>query len=157
MKAVLDTNAWLDWLVFADARCGTLVAGWRAGRIRIVHTAAMRAEWVDVIGRSCFALDEDARGALGRTYDRISSLRPASPACAMACHDPDDQKFIDLAVAERARWLVTRDKALLALARRALREHALRIVRPEDDALRDALHAAPRPAPRCRSGGATSL
>jgi hypothetical protein len=40
-------------------------------------------------------------------------------AAALSCVDPDDQGFIDLALAHRAAWLFTRDRALLDLARRA--------------------------------------
>ena len=46
------------------------------------------------------------------------SLDRASPA--LRCADPDDQPFIDLALAAGANWLLTRDKALLALARPSL-------------------------------------
>ncbi|WP_369293093.1 PIN domain-containing protein [Klebsiella variicola] len=48
----------------------------------------------------------------------------------MVCRDQDDQKFIDLALDARARWLVSRDKAVLALAKRA-RARQLLIVTPE--------------------------
>jgi predicted nucleic acid-binding protein len=34
------------------------------------------------------------------------------------CRDPDDQKFLEAALAARADFLVTRDQALLELARR---------------------------------------
>ncbi|MFT7776961.1 putative toxin-antitoxin system toxin component, PIN family [Roseateles sp.] len=48
----------------------------------------------------------------------------------LVCRDPDDQKFIDLALAARARWLISRDKAVLALAKRA-RLRGLAILTPE--------------------------
>jgi predicted nucleic acid-binding protein len=41
------------------------------------------------------------------------------PGLALHCTDPDDQVFIDLALVAGARWLVTQDRALLRLARRA--------------------------------------
>ncbi len=41
---------------------------------------------------------------------------PAS--VSLNCSDPDDQKFLDLAWTSRADFLVTKDKALLGLARR---------------------------------------
>jgi predicted nucleic acid-binding protein len=47
----------------------------------------------------------------------------------LRCRDADDQVFIDLALVHRARWLLTRDKALLALARRA-RPLGTEILRP---------------------------
>ena len=41
------------------------------------------------------------------------------PLTGPRCTDPDDQKFLDLALHAHAKWLVSRDKALLRLARKA--------------------------------------
>jgi predicted nucleic acid-binding protein len=41
------------------------------------------------------------------------------PRGPLRCKDPDDQVFIDLALHVGARWLFTKDAALLKLARRA--------------------------------------
>ncbi|MGI4857360.1 MAG: PIN domain-containing protein, partial [Janthinobacterium lividum] len=46
------------------------------------------------------------------------------------CSDRDDQKFLELAARSGAHWLVTKDKALLKLARRFTRDFACRIDRP---------------------------
>ncbi len=142
MKAVLDTNVWLDCLVFADPSAEPLGACWRTGRLIVVHTDEIREEWLDVIGRARFALDEAARCEASLAFDRISTLCPRAPACPLLCSDPADRTFVDLAVAERADWLVTKDKALLALASRARRQYALSIVRPDAPSLLAALAAA---------------
>ena len=44
---------------------------------------------------------------------------PSPTRSRLHCSDPDDQCFIDLALAQHARWLITHDRALLRLARRA--------------------------------------
>ena len=52
----------------------------------------------------------------------VHLLPDADPRWTQArfrCTDADDQKFIDLAIEHRARWLVSRDRAVLKLARRA--------------------------------------
>jgi predicted nucleic acid-binding protein len=38
---------------------------------------------------------------------------------SLRCRDGDDQKFLDLAHFAGARWLISRDRALLDLAKRA--------------------------------------
>ncbi len=142
MKAVLDTNVWLDWLVFADAGVAPIVHGVERGALVVLGSEETRAEWLDVIARPQFGLDARAQAAAAAAYDRVVRQSARAPSCALACRDRDDQKFVDLAIAERAGWLVTRDKALLALARRAARSHALAIVRPDAASLRAALAQA---------------
>lgn len=142
MKAVLDTNVWLDWLVFDDAGVGPIVRGVERGALVVLGSDETRDEWLDVISRPQFGLDERARAEAATAYDRLIRRRARAPSCGLVCRDRDDQKFIDLAVAERARWLVTKDKALLALARHAARSHALAIVRPDATALHEALASA---------------
>ncbi|MCO5105981.1 MAG: PIN domain-containing protein [Burkholderiaceae bacterium] len=139
MKAVLDTNVWLDWLVFGDPGVAAIVRGVERGALRVLGSDETRAELLDVIGRPLFGLDGRARADAAAAYDRWVRPCASAPACALACRDRDDQKFVDLAVAERADWLVTKDKAVLALARRAARLHALSIVRPDAASLRAVL------------------
>jgi hypothetical protein len=57
-------------------------------------------------------------------------LPPVLALSVPQCSDPDDQKFIDLAVAYRVRWLLTRDRAVLKLARR-LAAFGVDVVTPE--------------------------
>ncbi len=139
MKAVLDTNVWLDWLVFAEPAVAPIARGIETGALTVLGSDEIRAEWLDVIARPTFGLGERARAAASAAWDRWVHRCARAPCCALACRDRDDQKFVDLAVAERATWLVTRDKALLALARQAARAHALSIVRPDAAALLAAL------------------
>lgn len=131
MRLVLDTNVWLDWLVFQDPRLGPLMHAIEHGSAHIIATEAMLAEFDAVIARPWFKLDADAVQALsGRIRSLVQAALPA-PDCRLPCTDPADQKFIDLAVAQRAQWLLSRDKALLRLARLAGKRFALRIGTPE--------------------------
>ena len=75
----------------------------------------------------------DAPAALAQ-FDRLAEMS-ATPVTntyvGLRCRDTDDQVFIDLALAEGARWLLTHDRALLKLSRRAS-ARGLRILRPGD-------------------------
>jgi len=131
---VLDTNAVLDWLVFRDPACASWTERMVSGSVRWLVIPAMRDELNHVLARSAArGWNADLR-ALWSAWERLShsaDLLPlAGAATRMRCTDPDDQKFIDLALGHRARWLVTRDRAVLKLARRA-RTLGLNIVTPE--------------------------
>lgn len=131
MTLVVDTNVWLDWLVFDDVRVRPLGAAIDAGRVTVIATAPMLAELEDVLGRAAFGLAAARRDALlARVRDAVRVCDDA-PDCRLACTDPDDRMFADLAVARRADWLLSRDRALLRLRRVAARRFGLRIGPPE--------------------------
>ncbi|HEY1610523.1 MAG TPA: PIN domain-containing protein, partial [Paraburkholderia sp.] len=46
------------------------------------------------------------------------------------CKDRDDQKFLELAHASGAAWLVSKDRAVLKLAKRVARDFGFRIAEP---------------------------
>lgn len=119
-SVVLDTNTVLDWLVFRDPAALSLAAWIEAGRLDWQASPAMRQEFEHVLGRSALTRwTPDGPGAAA-TWDRLARVAPAEPpAGPLRCLDPDDQVFIDFALAERCTWLVSRDRALLRLARRA--------------------------------------
>jgi len=116
---VLDTNVVLDWLVFADAAAVPLAEALQAGTARWLATPAMRLELAHMLAHASLQAWKPDSEQLLSIFDASAELRPEPPPSRLRCTDPDDQVFIDLALAAGARWLVTRDKALLRLHRRA--------------------------------------
>ena len=119
-RVVLDTNVALDWLVFRDAGTQALGLALDRGELCWLATLAMRAELAHMLAHASLARwAPDSERALA-SFDDLAVLTatPETPG-PLRCRDPDDQMFIDLAVSASARWLLTRDKALLRLARRA--------------------------------------
>jgi predicted nucleic acid-binding protein len=120
---VLDTNALLDWLVFRHPACADWQLRLADNGVTWIATAAMRDEWLHVLARGVGAAWEPAPGRLEAAWAALARLHPgiAPPLTVPRCSDADDQKFIDLAIGAGARWLVTRDRALLKLRRRLQR------------------------------------
>jgi predicted nucleic acid-binding protein len=130
---VLDTNVVLDWLVFRNPQCARLVGAIESGQLRWLVTEPMRAELAHVLGRGVLDTWSPDRDQLWESWRRLSET-VAEPlvtgdALRLRCSDPDDQKFIDLALAN-AQWLISRDRAVLKLAKRAQRL-GLRMATPE--------------------------
>lgn len=137
-RLVLDTNVCLDLFVFGDASCATLRDALRAGAVQAVTDAACRDEWLRVLGYPQLALDAARRAAAVAAFDESVRLlptagRPVVPAMPKLprCADPDDQRFLELAQASGAQWLLSRDRELLKLARRTRREHGFDILTPQ--------------------------
>ncbi len=121
---VLDTNVVLDWLVFRNPEGRPLFEAIQQRRVRWIVTAPMQDELLHVLGRGVAAAYAPDLSAVNESWRLLSELvlpvEPHGEALRLRCTDADDQKFVDLAVA-RARWLVSRDRAVLKLARRAQR------------------------------------
>ena len=115
---ILDTNALLDWRVFKDPAALPLAQAIEAGRLRWLASPAMQTEWGHVWPRSVFARWQPDP-ALTTTVYAHAEMVDEPPRGPFRCTDPDDQVFIDLAVHVGARWLLSKDAALLKLARRA--------------------------------------
>jgi predicted nucleic acid-binding protein len=127
-RLVLDTNVALDLFVFRDPACERLRAALEQGLVAAVVDEPCREEWLAVLAYPQFGLTEAARGQAVAAFDQLVSLLPPGAMTARAevtlprCADPDDQKFLELALAAGAQWLLSKDKAVLQLARRTARE-----------------------------------
>jgi len=130
---VLDTNVVLDWLVFDDPTVHVLASAIRNSQLHWLVTPAMRAELDFILQRSTLGRWHPQRAAVLDHFDALSRPAGAPPPNAYPatprCRDASDQIFIDLACATGARWLLTRDAALLSLARRA-RDRGVNILTP---------------------------
>ena len=130
---ILDTNVVLDWLVFHNPECATVQTSVAAGHVHWVATTAMRDELTQVLARGDLDAWNPDLPALWAHWERhcieVPAPAPCRPTSRWRCTDADDQKFIDLAVACGARWLLSRDRAVLKLARR-LHEIGIEVTTP---------------------------
>ncbi|MBU2287838.1 MAG: putative toxin-antitoxin system toxin component, PIN family [Gammaproteobacteria bacterium] len=121
-QIVIDTNVALDLLVFDDPSCAALKADLEAGRARWLATEAMRDEFARVldyphIARRLSSVSRHPADVLTAFDALIEPVAERPPRARCVCTDPDDQMFVDLAVARKA-GLLSKDRAVLALRRR---------------------------------------
>ena len=130
---VIDTNVCLDLFVFRDPRWAPLLAALESGRVRAVTRADCRDEYRIVLHYAHLPLDDGTRPEAEARFDAlIEVVAPTSRALRLpVCTDRDDQKFLEIARDADAAILVTKDKALLKLAKRTARDGLFRIMKPE--------------------------
>jgi putative PIN family toxin of toxin-antitoxin system len=118
---VLDTNILLDVWVFGDAAAAPLIAGLLQGQWRWLATAPMREELARVLSYpqivKSIGFHQITSQAVLDQFDAHAEMVDAAPKASVTCKDPDDQKFIDLAVAYCA-TLLSKDQAVLCMAKR---------------------------------------
>lgn len=118
---VLDTNVVLDWLAFDDPNTRALGQAIEQGTLRWLRSQAMADELARVLQYPALqARQIDAAALLARAASHCTPVPPGPPApLALRCADPDDQGFIDLALAHPGCQLFSRDKAVLHLKKPA--------------------------------------
>ena len=120
---VLDTNIVLDLLLFQNPQVQGLRQALDQQQLRWLATPPMREELVRVLAYPKIAPGLTRLGhslaSLLAQWDALVSVVAVAPRCAVRCRDPDDQIFIDLAVAHRAQ-LLSKDALVLRLAKRLL-------------------------------------
>ena len=120
---VLDTNIVLDLWLFDDAAAKPLRAQLEAGQWQWLATQSMRDELERVLAYTHIMPKLAYYGLNAETllarFDSQVALRDVAPKASAVCKDPDDQKFIDLAVAHQA-VLLSKDKAVLCMRKRLL-------------------------------------
>ncbi len=132
-RVVLDTNVCLDLFVFRDPRWGALLTALKSAAVEAVTSENCRNEWLRVLDYQNLALDAGSKRQAIADFDAlIACIAPEPRLTALpVCTDKDDQKFLELARDAEAQCLITKDKALLKLARKMNRSGLFRIMRPE--------------------------
>ena len=120
---VIDTNIVLDLWLFEDPATIPLRAALQSGDISHLATDSMRDELERVLAyphlvKRMAKSNIQAQDILNRFDKHQLAAEPAAKA-PCTCKDPDDQKFIDLAVAH-AVPLLSKDKAILCMKKRLL-------------------------------------
>ncbi len=131
---VLDTNAVLDGLLFRNPGMHAVQTAIEAGALCWIASPRMREELLRTLSYPALTKWLPSSERTLAIFDRLAQVCPEpepTRAGPFICSDPDDQVFIDLALAHEARWLITHDRALHKLARRAALL-GLRILKPAD-------------------------
>jgi len=127
MKAVLDTNVYVSSFFGGNPR--RVLDLWEAGELTLCLSKDVLDEYIAVLER----LFGSEKAELKELLDLLAKgpnilFTIKTPALHIVDDDPDDDKFIACAIALKAEFLVTGDKALLRIGSYG----NVRIVTPAD-------------------------
>lgn len=134
-RLVLDTNVVMDLFHFRAPPLAPLMAAIESGAVVCLANEQTLAELARVTGYKQFRLDDAGRQRIFEAYRTqvtliAESVDPALPLLPK-CRDPDDQMFLELALAGHADMLISRDNQVLKLARARQRPCPFAILAPE--------------------------
>ncbi|MBC7456512.1 MAG: putative toxin-antitoxin system toxin component, PIN family [Massilia sp.] len=132
-RIIIDTNVCLDLLVFHDPRWASLLAALTSGAVEAVTRADCRDEYNVVLHYKHLPLGDASRALAAARFDALIAVvaPPTSQVRLPLCSDRDDQKFLEIARDAGAAVLITKDKALLKLARKTAQAGLFQIMLPE--------------------------
>jgi putative PIN family toxin of toxin-antitoxin system len=112
-RVVLDTNVYISGLLWRDKPYQCLLLA-RSGIVKAVYCDAMLAELTEKL-REKFGFSENHIHAVVYDYRRISERVVVDEQLQVVPDDPDDDKFVECAVAANAAVIVSGDQHLLTL------------------------------------------
>ena len=110
MKIVLDTNVLVSGLLSPFGPPGEIVRMVSSGELTLCLDARVLSEYAEVLARPRFAFDQDAVAALLDFISHAGQTVAASPLPA-PLPDPDDHTFLEIALAGKAEYLITGNRA----------------------------------------------
>lgn len=115
LRAVIDTNVLVSALLLSREKWAWLIHAWKSNRIIPIISRPTPLEILRVLSYPKFQLEPTEKEALVADFLPFAETLkdPASKVPLTPCRDPEDDKYIILAVAAGADYLVTGDKDLL--------------------------------------------
>ena len=115
IRVVLDTNTVISALLFSGT-AARLVPLWQSRRITVLISRAILTEYLRVFAYPKFQLsDQEIRPLIEEERLPFVETIRVRRRLAVVRRDPDDDKFLECAVAGRAQYLVTGDRDLREL------------------------------------------
>jgi putative PIN family toxin of toxin-antitoxin system len=114
MKVVIDTNIFVSSFFGGNPR--KIIDLWKDGDINLCLSKDILEEYVDVLQRVGLKEEEEIEELLSLFAKGVNIVfTTKTPQISVVKDDPDDDKFIECAVALKAEVIITGDRALSAM------------------------------------------
>lgn len=114
MRIIIDTNVLVSG-IFWPGNPHRILELWTEGKFNLLVSNAILEEYTRVINELSQEQRQPTLGDKWITFIAQNALVMEAPRFSQECRDPDDNKFIDCAIAGQASFLISGDKDLLDL------------------------------------------
>lgn len=128
MKLVIDTNVFIE-SISPKNRFNTLFKSLIEGQFHLYISNEILLEYEEVISQKCKPITQDLFFTFLETSPYVHKISPGF-RYDLITSDPDDNKFVDCAIASNADYLVTRDNHFKILRR--VKFPKVRIISPQE-------------------------
>jgi uncharacterized protein len=116
IRAVIDTNIFISSFFGGNPR--KVIDLWKSGKITLCLSGSIIDEYIEVLRRMGLQDEHELEELLSLFSHGFHSLFTSkTPELKIIKQDPDDDKFIECAVALKAKYIVSGDKALTQLGK----------------------------------------
>jgi len=114
IKVVVDTNVFVS--SFMGGKPKKIIDLWKEGKIKLCLTKKIVDEYIEVLGRLGLQNEAEIGELLGVFSEGHNILFLAStPSLKIIKDDPDDNMFIECAVAHKCPYIISGDRHLLSV------------------------------------------
>ena len=130
-KVVLDTNIWLDLLLFKDINLNYIINAIHQKHLQVYACQKMYDELARVLHYPQFSkYNHDINQCLEQFNNYVIYLAtPPNLAIPVKCKDIDDQVFLDFCGLYNINFLISKDKQVLKLAKN-MRKLGVKVIPP---------------------------
>lgn len=114
MKVVIDTNIFVS--SFFGGKPGKIITRWKNGHVILCLSREILDEYIEVLQRFGLQYENELKELLAlfaKSYNCIYTAK--TPTIELIEKDPDDNKFIECAIALNAQYIITGDKNVLEI------------------------------------------
>ena|SRR3989338_6526658 len=128
MKVVLDTNVFISGIFWSGNYCSQLINKWKNKEIELVSSIEIIKELVETLKSFKVSMSDGVIEEWKTLILKNSILVESLSKIEAIKDDPDDNKFLEVAVDGKAELIVSQDKHLLNLKE----YNGIKIVKPEE-------------------------
>lgn len=128
IRIIADTNIFISGIFWEGNFSSQVIGLWRSGKIELVSSLPIVEEIVRNLRDFKIEMDEENVKEWEKIILENAILIESSKKLDIVKEDPDDNKFLEAAIAGNAEYIVTQDKHLLKLKE----YQGVKIMKPEE-------------------------